>query len=561
MAIAYRAGSSAGNATGTNVTVTKPSGVADGDILLACTYREAGAWTLPAGWAWVNSGTPEQVNNTANAWVGVAWKRASSEGSSYTFNLSTSTWRIVVIGAYSGCATSGNPWNVYGSNSGTLTTVVAPSITTTVANTMCVVATANYDGSDVTAGASGYTQRAELGGDEFFEKATAATGATGTVTLARGGSPGTSASWHIALMEPQGGGGITGSGITPFGTLSISAAGTIDVTGAAAPAFAPLTLGASGAVDVVGAGAPGFGALPLSAAGAVDVTATSALAWAGLALDASGSIGNAPATGDADLVWAALAITSAGTVEIAGAAELAFGALSISGLGVADVAGVGLLPFSALSLVAAGLIGNAPAIGDAALQWDAFGLVAAGSVEVQGTCAVAFGALNVAATGGVEVQGAALVAWAALSVQAEGVVGNAPIIGEAALDWPAWGLVAAGVVEVAGDAALAFGALVVTSAGGVALAGDGALQWGGMMFEAAGALSVGGEAALVWGGMAFQAAGVTYAIVAAVVVGGRIRAGGRSGSVYGGRGAGTVRGVAARGAVVAAGDSGFIRGG
>jgi len=177
MAIAYRNGNTGGNGTGTDVTVTKPSGVVDGDILLACTYREGGTWTLPSGWAWVNTGTPEQVNNNANAWIGLAWKRASSEGASYTFALSTSTWRVVTVAAWSGCETSGNPWDVYASSSANTTNVEAPSITTTVTNTMCVVATANYDGSDVTAGSSGYTQRAELGGDEFFEKATAATGA------------------------------------------------------------------------------------------------------------------------------------------------------------------------------------------------------------------------------------------------------------------------------------------------------------------------------------------------------------------------------------------------
>lgn len=176
----------------------------DGDILLAVTYREAGTWTLPAGWAWVNTGTPEQVNNTANAWIGLAWKRASSEPSSWTFQLSTSTWRIVTVGAWSGCVTSGSPWDVYTSNTEAVANVSANSITTTVANTMCVVGTASYDGTDVTVASSGYTQRAELGGCELFEKATAATGATGSKSFTRGGVSGTWAAWHIALAPDTG---------------------------------------------------------------------------------------------------------------------------------------------------------------------------------------------------------------------------------------------------------------------------------------------------------------------------------------------------------------------
>mgnify|MGYP001014348676 CR=1 FL=1 len=46
MAIAYRSGVAAGNASGGNLTINKPSGVVDGDILVVGFYREGGALTL-----------------------------------------------------------------------------------------------------------------------------------------------------------------------------------------------------------------------------------------------------------------------------------------------------------------------------------------------------------------------------------------------------------------------------------------------------------------------------------------------------------------------------------
>jgi hypothetical protein len=205
MAIAWRSGNSGGNGSGGNVTVTKPTGTVDGDILLAVTYREAGAWTLPTGWAWINAGTPEQANNTGNGWVGLAWKRASSEGASYTFQLSATTWRTVTVGAWSGCVTSGNPWDVYTSHTGVNTDIVVNALTTTVANTMLVVGTANYNGDNPTAGASGMTARTMDGGCGFFDEPQAATGSTGTQALARAaGTGGDWAVWHLAL-KPAGG--------------------------------------------------------------------------------------------------------------------------------------------------------------------------------------------------------------------------------------------------------------------------------------------------------------------------------------------------------------------
>jgi len=223
--IAYVNGSSGGNASGTDVTVTKPSGVADGDILVAVLYREGGAWTLPSGWAWVDTGTPETKCNISAAWVGLAWKRASSEGASYVFQLSASAWRVVTMGAWSGCATSGNPFDVFNSTTTAATTVTAASITTTVANTMLVVGAACFSGADLGVASSGMTQRAELGGCELFEEAQASADAAGTAAHFRlYASDGTTCHLQGTVTATGGGGDLT------LDNTSIASAQVVTIT-------------------------------------------------------------------------------------------------------------------------------------------------------------------------------------------------------------------------------------------------------------------------------------------------------------------------------------------
>lgn len=182
MAIAYRAGTTAGNASGTDLAINKPTGTADGDILLVVLYREAGTWTLPAGWTQI----ADQANWNATLTLTMAWKRASSEGASYTFNLSATTWRIAAMAAFSGCLASGDPVDVYAANGAAEFDEIpdASSITTTVADTMRVCGVGNYTGADVGVGSSGFTQGAALGGTELFYATQAGAGASGVKTFA-----------------------------------------------------------------------------------------------------------------------------------------------------------------------------------------------------------------------------------------------------------------------------------------------------------------------------------------------------------------------------------------
>ncbi len=170
--------------------------------ILSRLYREAGTLTLPAGWTQI----VETRDNGSNAiYLTVAWKRASSEGASYTFTLSTSTWRAGVILAFSGCATSGSPVDTYATDNTTLSVPRLASITTSVADTMRVGYFGDYDSGGLTAGTSGMTESSGNGAVESFYAAQASAGASGTISNFGGFvASGDWASVHLALL-PAGG--------------------------------------------------------------------------------------------------------------------------------------------------------------------------------------------------------------------------------------------------------------------------------------------------------------------------------------------------------------------
>lgn len=207
MAIAFRAATTAGNASGGNLTINKPTGTVDDDILILCLYREAYAWTLPSGFAQVGS---DQASNAANMTTTLAWKRAASEGSSYTVNLSGTTWRTAALAAFSGCLTGASPIDTTptGLGDGHTTSgtdgIRLADVTTTVDNAMLIGGSGVYTGTDNTAGSSGYTVAAsgQLGGCGIVYKAQASSGATGQIT-GFGGLAGADTGWwatiHFAL--------------------------------------------------------------------------------------------------------------------------------------------------------------------------------------------------------------------------------------------------------------------------------------------------------------------------------------------------------------------------
>lgn len=136
MAITFRNVASAG-VDGTTLTITKPSGVVDNDILVAAIIVDGGTGctiTPPDG-TW---NSERRMNSGTDVGLEVFTKKASSEGASYDFGISPTGKAVGGICAYSGCDTT--TWvdveNGQATSSGT--NHAAPSITPTVANTMLV---------------------------------------------------------------------------------------------------------------------------------------------------------------------------------------------------------------------------------------------------------------------------------------------------------------------------------------------------------------------------------------------------------------------------------------
>lgn len=206
MAIArVAAGGTAGNASGGNLACTIAAATA-GSVLFAALYREAQTWTLPAGWTQIGS---DQRDYNNQMYLTVAWYLATGGETSFTFNLSGTTWRTIVIDEFSGANTT-SPVNVgptgRGTNEATDGThgAIASSITTTVANTLLVACIGSYLSTDATANATGYSAGNSLGGLEIWYAAQAAAGASGDKTFGSysGSDQGQWATHHLALQEP-----------------------------------------------------------------------------------------------------------------------------------------------------------------------------------------------------------------------------------------------------------------------------------------------------------------------------------------------------------------------
>lgn len=232
MAIAYRSSATAGDSSGGNLTINKPTGTADGDIMIMALYREAGTWTLPAGWTQV---VETRDTGSDAIYLTVAWKRASSEGSSYSVTLSTTTWRMGSISSFSGGLASGDPIDTYATDATALDVARLASITTSVADTMLVGVFGDYNGSGVSAGTSGMTGVVGPATVSVLYVAKASAGSTGTVTGFSGGLNSSGwASVHLAIKPA------TGSGYT-----LTAAQGSLTLTGQAAALLAARLLAAA----------------------------------------------------------------------------------------------------------------------------------------------------------------------------------------------------------------------------------------------------------------------------------------------------------------------------
>ena len=166
---AFRSAASA-TTTGATLTISKPTGVALNDVLIASIglTPSTGTITPPSGWVLVR-----RTNNagpTSNS-LAVYYKVATgSEPASYAWGMSGSSFTTGGVQAFTGVDTT-TPIDVEnGQTTASATTHATPSITTSMANTMLVTSHAF---------ASGATWTPPSGMTEGFDKANANNNATG----------------------------------------------------------------------------------------------------------------------------------------------------------------------------------------------------------------------------------------------------------------------------------------------------------------------------------------------------------------------------------------------
>ena len=143
---AFRSAGTPASGTG-DVTPALPTGWAENDIFLLIAETDPSETaSAPAGYANV-SGSPLQASGPGGTRLHVFWKRAASSESAPTITDPGNHCYAVML-AFSGCITTGNPWDVTATqtrNDGA--TPLFASVTTTVPDTLIVLAGA--DGSDV----------------------------------------------------------------------------------------------------------------------------------------------------------------------------------------------------------------------------------------------------------------------------------------------------------------------------------------------------------------------------------------------------------------------------
>ena len=153
----FRAQSAVATGT-TSLTITKPSGTVDNDIMLMwLTHKGASYATVPAGW------TPVQQNISGSTRGELLWKRASGEGANYSITGLADT-ACGMIASYIGGLLSGNVIDVSNSIANAAGVYTTPQVTPTIKNTLLVASI--HAGANVSIGSRGTT--ASNGQGNFF---------------------------------------------------------------------------------------------------------------------------------------------------------------------------------------------------------------------------------------------------------------------------------------------------------------------------------------------------------------------------------------------------------
>ena len=385
MAIAYRSHTVQNTSGSGTITIAKPSGVVDGDLLVAFFSEDTDTprITAPAGWSPM-AGTG--INADGSIVVGTSavlqcfYKVASGEGASWGFTPSTSYTGVSGVVAYSGGDTS-TPIDVAaGTSTASGTNHTSASITPSVANTMLVGiwmvdsnAANSWSSADMTERidqSSGATQYVTLALYDLAYASTAAVSKTATFTA-------TDRAAVLLLAIRPASTAITGTLDKSLGAATASSAGQLALTGTLDKSLGALTSSGAGQVALAGTLARTLGATTLSAAGGAPALA---------------------ATLDKSL--GALTASGAGQLALAATLDKPLGALTSSGAGQVAIAGTLARTLGAATVAAAG--GTPALTGQLAATLGALTSSGAGKLAIAGALATTLGAATLSSTSGAE---------------------------------------------------------------------------------------------------------------------------------------------------------------
>jgi hypothetical protein len=224
--ILYRSSASAVVNSGTSITINKPAGLVDGDVMVASIgFSSGGATITPqdAGWTFVS-----RAVNGAGASVAVYVQVASGEPANYTWDLSAALAIGGTVTAYTGVDTT-TPVDTSGISSNGTTTA---SISTAQPGEMLVASFFGWTNGSASTWTppAGMTERVDVtttAGFYSFEMAEALqplAGATGAKVATPTPSIGSGAS-HILALRPKAGsllGSVTAGSTSPGGPTLVS---------------------------------------------------------------------------------------------------------------------------------------------------------------------------------------------------------------------------------------------------------------------------------------------------------------------------------------------------
>jgi len=182
---------------GTSLTINKPAGTAEDDLLIAAVVIDGNNTDLlsaPAGWSLINVAVSQN-----EVTLGVWWKLAgASESNSYTFTWSANDQAYGWIMRFTG-HDGASPIDANSNEIGSSATPSSPSVTTTVDNAL-VLRLGGFDDDDITVGTPGLSGHTAINMDKSGAGNFSTSGGSGYTTQAVAGASG-SANFTLTNTE------------------------------------------------------------------------------------------------------------------------------------------------------------------------------------------------------------------------------------------------------------------------------------------------------------------------------------------------------------------------